>query len=940
MAKADGGRSSEPSGSGGSSGGPSSFAAFAAILQNAQHADVPTRLDVHSGQGTAFQFAQVCLARAEEARLSIGSAGGRGGNGGTGSSLIVVQNEDEVEWDQDGDALGWEMEARTWLLIGLLSAERYHQRKYQPQQQRNTRPSLSKGITHDEEPETAAMSFSSNPYDPPISRAQTFIASPSTQLSELNVIREWLQAHVLPVRHPIEVRQGYWTFTKHKLRNAQRTGAMGLQPGVERNAAGISLDPDFPNRASSAPSGSANTSTTLTSLSFEDATYETASWRFLFELARHGRLDLCFDMARQMNAHWKAASLRGGLLYSDPALLGTGMDEDDAYQDGDTAGLVGLEKRAMGNRNRALWKAVCRRIASGVASAHGSAGAGAGVGADADAYERALYGSLGGDLRSVLAVSHSWEEQLWAYVNASFEAKLDRLLTSPVSGSDASAGANPEEAAQDNWWYAKEGCTTGREMIGIDGDSSIDESVKMSLKAIFDRLEQTQTDGIYAQANDPFRTFQRYLILNTTDSLLAQVDERLRLMRTTLTRAQYARFVRFFAHYILFARLIRTDADADGQAGQPPEAGTDSEAARKEGSNSSSAELAANAILRLYVELLEEAGQDDDLIALYASSLDSQNAVDSYAQYLKSIDVNTDIGTRRSALLRAKDHDLDLPAVARRTVALVFDDSIPMVPSLLEEMGHISSFELGLSPVEERLIKAVDWLGFDAATYEDYIVESNALMRLFLSSGRLHAARTLLFSLSQEIVGMAAGFNLPGEQSTEHLQWHSFFDALNQHDRFVQIWSERKNETSTTRTEKAKWDKAVAHACGEAYRSAMQVFEQDWLKLDIVPETAADEERLEQLARMRKIYIPDLIFRLHNMFFDTSELLRDNLASALQLANVVADERMKLYLEFIWPKENKLKEYLTLVREASLAQLEDSSMDGNVFKAVERAPKL
>lgn len=65
-----------------------------------------------------------------------------------------------------------------------------------------------------------------------------------------------------------------------------------------------------------------------------------------------------------------------------------------------------------------------------------------------------------------------------------------------------------------------------------------------------------------------------------------------------------------------------------------------------------------------------------------------------------------------------------------------------------------------------------------------------------------------------------------------------------------------------------------------------------------------------------------------------------NLASALQLANIVADERMKLYLEFIWPKENKLKEYLTLVREASLAQLEDSSMDGNVFKAVERAPKL
>lgn len=46
-----------------------------------------------------------------------------------------------------------------------------------------------------------------------------------------------------------------------------------------------------------------------------------------------------------------------------------------------------------------------------------------------------------------------------------------------------------------------------------------------------------------------------------------------------------------------------------------------------------------------------------------------------------------------------------------------------------------------------------------------------------------------------------------------------------------------------------------------------------------------------------------------------------NLTRALSLANVIADERYQLYVEFVTEKENKIQEYLVQVRQASLASL-------------------
>lgn len=118
----------------------------------------------------------------------------------------------------------------------------------------------------------------------------------------------------------MEVRKGYWPFTKNRLRNEKRIGSASrnrLPPegGATRlfnangsNGKGVkSLDPDAVSRE-------------ISTLELEDAIYEKALNKTLFEYVRAGQLDSAIDLARQADRNWRAASLRGAALYWRPGL--------------------------------------------------------------------------------------------------------------------------------------------------------------------------------------------------------------------------------------------------------------------------------------------------------------------------------------------------------------------------------------------------------------------------------------------------------------------------------------------------------------------------------------------------------------------------------------------------------------------------------------------
>lgn len=64
----------------------------------------------------------------------------------------------------------------------------------------------------------------------------------SPLLSELVVVREWLQDAAPPPHHP-EATTGYWKFTKHGVMQALRMGGGGTRDGLVKE-----MDPDAVNR--------------------------------------------------------------------------------------------------------------------------------------------------------------------------------------------------------------------------------------------------------------------------------------------------------------------------------------------------------------------------------------------------------------------------------------------------------------------------------------------------------------------------------------------------------------------------------------------------------------------------------------------------------------------------------------------------------------------
>ncbi len=97
--------------------------------------------------------------------------------------------------------------------------------------------------------------------------------------------------------------------------------------------------------------------------------------------------------------------------------------------------------------------------------------------------------------------------------------------------------------------------------------------------------------------------------------------------------------------------------------------------------------------------------------------------------------------------------------------------------------------------------------------------------------------------------------------------------------------------------------------------------------------TSAGSQRRKELRRIRQIFIPDLILRLHNLLMSQRHHFPALLQQALDLTKIVAAEENHVYEEFLGRDENpyRLIAYLERMREASLAALEGGS--GNAFLA-------
>lgn len=120
--------------------------------------------------------------------------------------------------------------------------------------------------------------------------------------------------------------------------------------------------------------------------------------------------------------------------------------------------------------------------------------------------------------------------------------------------------------------------------------------------------------------------------------------------------------------------------------------------------------------------------------------------------------------------------------------------------------------------------------------------------------------------------------------------------------------------------EQHNWRKSVVDAIERTEVSTLDLLTSQWLRFDL--ETSSSS-RSSELARIRQVFIPDLVMRLHNLLMSNRHIHPPFLQHALDLTKIVADEDYHVYEEFFGKGDNpyRLVAYLERIRECSIEAL-------------------
>ncbi|KZP00487.1 hypothetical protein CALVIDRAFT_277352 [Calocera viscosa TUFC12733] len=624
-----------------------------------------------------------------------------------------------------------------------------------------------------DEPQTMEQLLQVNPYTTPAELAGALLSSPT--LRELELVRTWLGA-TAPDPDDLPYRKGYWPNTT--MRENQRSRVGGPK--------GPGMDPDA----------------TLRGLVMEgdDAAFDRSLMRNVFQCIRMNDSERALETCRQAAQPWRAASLIGGKAYTTFSLSN--------YKNMD------VETPTGGNRHRMLWKKTCFKLAKTPSL---------------DPYERAVYGAMVGDVKSIKEVCKSWEDHLWCRIHSRLEQAVDAGLLE-----------------SDSWWIKKGGIANDMPLEGL-------ERVTDNMDLLFEEVEQEETVG--DEPLHPFRITQKHIILDAVENLLRDFDERLALDALPASEPLRNQLICFFAHLALFLRW----SDAVGPDMRPTEAN----------------------ILQEFCNKLERINEPD-LVALYAGVIGEVNDVNvtdgetSYAQFLKRMN-NAPTERRAEALRRTTQNGLSYTIVAVRTVDSIFGELIHSSSTSFDDPEPgFTHLDQPLSQAEGSLVNAMDWLLFDKSTYAPALTHANALLRWFLLNGRLHAARQLVRRLPVEIQRPQREGAAIDYESAEQYQLRNFVGCLEALESCKPF--EDRTNLPATRLAKVDRQRSYTAAVTDARDLTLSILTMRWL--EVLREDPALPERPRQVRRLRQLYIPELVMRLHRVLYaakdDVAECVLDS----------------------------------------------------------------
>nr|XP_039263564.1 nuclear pore complex protein Nup107-like [Styela clava] len=408
-----------------------------------------------------------------------------------------------------------------------------------------------------------------------------------------------------------------------------------------------------------------------------DQSDEIRLLKSMFSFIRAGKIEKAQDLCMYCGQPWRVVSLDGWQLYHD-------SNRENLTEDG--------PGQIEGNPLRDLWKLASWSISQDE-TVH--------------TFERAIYGSLCGNLKAMVNVCKSWEDYLWAH----FKTMIDTVVEHDLRHSPTLVErVRPE-------------CAGG--LVTLP-ESYWEQRVALSSsKQIFERIQAISNEAARQEGEFPFHLVQKYVILEDITGLIdachSWVTESMEDDTESNVSNVHPQLLRFLCHLILFLRTIGVSM------------------------NESKCEV----ILEAFVRYLASEEKSFHLVANYTAALRSEKQIEVYSDFLKTIE---DKERRQEYLKMAHEAGLDIPTITKTVVEDIRqqgDEDVTILTHSIVGGGDITmsnetfdpTFEPPMTRDDWRKIEALEWLVFDESQRAEAVKQCNALMRTFLAARKFTAAK-------------------------------------------------------------------------------------------------------------------------------------------------------------------------------------------------------
>ena len=421
---------------------------------------------------------------------------------------------------------------------------------------------------------------------------------------------------------------------------------------------------------------------------------------------------------------------------------------------------------------------------------------------------------------------------------------------------------------------------------------------ELTPQKIFDELESHQDKNVQAEGKEIFHVFQKLMILDEPKILLKEMES----LIDNKSRAS-SHMLRFVTHVVLFFQSAGLELSEDLYV-----------------------KVLQNYIATLIAKNLWEQ------VALYTAKLPSHLQVETYAEFLEKVEAAND---REHYAELAKKAGLDVNAITKQ-----------VVENIRESNPDEMQVDSGISTGDAKKIESINWLILEPNQHIEAVLQANAIIRGFLSSKKLEAAKEVFKKLPKDSIDIihkiwetkAGSTILPPEYENAkkeylcikaYLDAHSAFDAWFKHyhnnapkkpkkQRVVtfkdQITYEAsmKEYTSNYEIWKKTLDTHVAHVSDKIYN--VLLFPEGWM-VDVKLDEDQSSSRQMQLKHIQVVSIPLLCLLLQSVLHSSGKY-----KECLQIADVIQGEQRKLYTAF---SKTDLQKLIGLLKDSSLSLLNE-----------------